>query len=175
MRNKCILLITAVLCFFLQCTLCQKIAIGLIAPNLLVIFVVSIGLMRGKKTALFVGFFVGLLMDLFYGGYLGIYSFLYMMIGYLSGLAFRIYYDNNIKVPMLLTGGCDFLYNVGVFVFTFLLRGRVQVLFFIKRIIIPEMIYTIFLTALVYKLFYYISHRLMKQDRKERDSTWLLK
>lgn len=175
MRNRFILFITLVLTFFLQCTLCRKIAVGSIAPNLLIIFVISIGLMRGRKTALLTGFFTGLLADLIYGQYLGIYAFLYMLVGYLSGYSYKIYYDNNIKVPMVLAAGGDFLYNIGVFLLMFLLQGKMQGLYYLRRIIIPEMIYTVFLTAIVYRVYYLINHRLMEAERKERDALWLLK
>lgn len=175
MKNKCILFLTAVICFFLQSTFLQKIAIGSISPNLLVIFVVSVGLMRGSKTAMSAGFFIGLLNDLCFGTVIGIHAFLYMAIGYLCGFSCKIYYDNNLKVPIVLVMVHDLLYNLGIFVFTFLLRGRVHFLFFLKRIIIPELLYTIFLTIAVYKIFYFINYRLMERNRKEGDTNWLLR
>lgn len=175
MRNKVILFLTAVVCFFLQCTVIQVIAIGSITPNLLLIFVTSVGLMRGKKTALFTGFWTGLLADIFYGRTLGVYAFLYMVIGYLSGFTCKIYYDNNIKVPMTLAAIGDLLYNMGIYIFLFLLKGNVQLGYFLRRIMIPELIYTIFFTAIVYRLFYLINHKFMQQERKEGNSTWLLK
>ena len=85
------------------------------------------------------------------------------------------YYDNNLKVPIVLVMVHDLLYNLGIFVFTFLLRGRVHFLFFLKRIIVPEMLYTIFLTIAVYKIFYFINYRLMERNRKEGDTNWLLR
>lgn len=175
MRNKCILFLTAVICFFLQTTLLQKIAIGSISPNLLVIFVVSVGLMRGSYSAMFAGFFMGLLYDLCFSSTIGFNAFLYMAIGYLSGFSCKIYYDNNIKVPLILVALNDFIYNMGIFVFTFLLRGRIHFLFFLKRIIIPELIYTIFLTVIAYKIFYFINYRFMEQNRKEGNTNWLLR
>ena len=175
MKNKVVLLITLIVCFFLQCTLVQNIAIGSIVPNLLIIFVVSMGLMRGQQTGLFTGFLVGLLADLFYGDYLGIQAFLYMIVGYFSGFAWEIYYDNNIKVPMMLAAGGDFLYNIGDFSFRSLLRANVGFTFFFRRILVPELIYTVILTAIVYRIFYLINHRFMKQKNKERESIWLLK
>ena len=175
MRNKCILFLTAVVCFFLQSTLLQKIAIGSISANLLVIFVVSVGLMRGSRTAMFTGFFIGLLNDLCFGPGVGLYAFLYMAIGYLSGYSCKIYYDNNLKVPAVLVTLNDLLYNIGIFAFTFLLRGRVHFLFFLKRIIIPELIYTVFLTIITYKIFYFINYHFMEQKRKEGNTNWLLR
>ena len=175
MRNKYILFLTAVICFFLQSTLLQKIAIGSISPNLLVIFVVFVGLMRGSKTAMFVGFFTGLLDDLCSGGIVGFDAFLYMAIGYLCGFSCKIYYDNNSKVPVILVAIYDLIYNIGIFVFTFLLRGRIHFLFFLKRIIIPELIYTMVLTIIAYKIFRFINYRFMEHNRKEGNTNWLLR
>lgn len=167
--------LTAVVCFFLQSTLLQKIAIGSISANLLVIFVVSVGLMRGSRTAMFTGFFIGLLNDLCFGPVVGLYAFLYMAIGYLCGFSCKIYYDNNSKVPVILVAIYDLIYNIGIFVFTFLLRGRIHFLFFLKRIIIPELIYTMVLTIIAYKIFRFINYRFMEYNRKEGNTNWLLR
>lgn len=182
MRNKLILCCMGIICFILQCTLIRRIAIGSVAPNLLVIFVISVGLMRGHRTAMLAGFFTGLLWDLLYGRCLGLYAFLYMTIGFLSGYACKIFYDNNTKVPMLMAAAGDLLYNLGAYCFIFLIesfsflaKSRVPFGFFAGRIMIPEVIYTVFLAAIVYKIFYWVNHRLMKPERGERDTIWLLK
>ena len=57
----------------------------------------------------------------------------------------------------------------------FLLRGRLGLFTYLYRIIIPEIVYTVFLTVIVYKLFYLINHRLMDPIRKESESIWVLK
>ena len=46
MKNKIILFITIIVCFLLQCTVMDRISIGSITPNLLLILCVSMGLMR---------------------------------------------------------------------------------------------------------------------------------
>ena len=98
-----------------------------------------------------------------------------MYAGICSGYAFRIYYDDDIKVPMLLTAVMDLLYNLAVYVLQFLLRGRIGLFTYLYRIIIPEMVYTVFLTVIVYKIFYYINKRFMTPTRKESESIWVLK
>ena len=155
MKSKIVLFFTIILSFLLQSTLLQKIAIGSITPNLLLILCVSMGLMRGRKSGLWTGFFSGLLVDLFY--------------------AFRIYYDDDIKVPMALTAIMDLFYNLAVYGLQFFLRGRLGLFTYLYRIIIPEIFYTVFLTMIVYKFFYYINHRFMSATRKERESIWVLK
>ena len=163
MKSKIVLFFTIIVCFLLQSTLLQKISIGSITPNLLLVLCVSMGLMRGRKSGLWTGFFSGLLVDLFYGSVFGFYALIYMYAGFFSGYAFRIYYDDDIKVPMVLTAIMD------------LLRGRLGIFKYLYRIIIPEIFYTVFLTMIVYKIFYYINHRFMSATRKERESIWVLK
>ena len=56
-----------IICFILQNTVFQALALASISPNLLVILTSSMGLMRGKKEGMLVGFFCGFLVDIFYG------------------------------------------------------------------------------------------------------------
>ena len=81
-------LITTVLifiCFLLQCTVFHALAFGGIVPNLLIVLTASFGFMRGEKTGLLIGFFCGLLVDIFFGNTIGFYALLYMYIGYMNG------------------------------------------------------------------------------------------
>ena len=55
------------------------------------------------------------------------------------------------------------------------LRGRVQFYYYFGRIIIPEMIYTVLMTVLLYRLLFNINKRLTELEMKERDSIWLRK
>lgn len=176
MKSKLVLLLTILVCFILQGTVLQVVAVGEITPNLLLILCVSMGLMRGKKSGLFTGFFCGLLYDLFYSPLLGFYALLYMYVGFLSGYCCKVYYDDDVKVPLLLVAGGDFLFGVAVYILQFLLRGRTDFLFYLSRIIIPEILYTLLLTAIIYRIFYKINYRFMRVKRtKERDSLWLEK
>ena len=67
---------------------------------------------RKKKKWLWTGFFCGFLVDMFYGSVFGFYALIYMYIGFLSGYAHRICYDDDIKVPVMLAGIGDLLYGL---------------------------------------------------------------
>ena len=175
MRNKLILLAMILISFFLQCTLMKGIAIGSVSPNLLVVLCVSMGLMLGKAPGLFIGFFTGLLVDLFYGYYPGVHAVIYMYLGFGSGFFYKVCYDDDIKVPMLLAVAGDFIYNFLIYIFFFLLQGNTNFFFYLRRIILPEIIYTLILTALCYRLFYHVIHRFLRIKYKESDSLWLTK
>ena len=104
MKSKIALFFMILISFLLQCTLLHVISIGSITPNLILILCISMGLMRGRKSGLWTGFFCGFLVDMFYGSVFGFYALIYMYIGFLSGYAHRICYDDDIKVPVMLAG-----------------------------------------------------------------------
>ncbi len=155
---------------FIQCSVFQIFEIASIKPNLLIIVTVAFGLMRGRKSGLLTGFFCGLCLDLFFPGTIGLQALIYMWIGYLSGFFYRIFYDDDIKTPLLMVTAADLIYGVYQYLFTFLLRGRIHFFFYLRRIIIPEMLYTIVLTILVYRLLYRLNQRLSKTDQRSIDS-----
>lgn len=175
MKSKVVLFFTIIICFLLQCTVMDLISIGSITPNLLLVLCVSMGLMRGRKSGLWTGFFSGLLVDLFYGSLFGFYALIYMYIGFFSGYAHRIYYDDDVKVPMCLAAVADLAYNLAVYGLQFLLRGRLGLGTYLYRIIVPEIFYTVILTLLVYRAFRHINYRFMSIARKESESIWVLK
>ena len=56
-----------IISFLLQGTLFRAISLGNIVPNLMIIVTASYGFMRGRKNGLLIGFFSGLLVDVFLG------------------------------------------------------------------------------------------------------------
>ena len=111
MRRKLILAVLILLAFVLQGTVFQTLSIASIVPNLLLILTVSFGFMRGKKEGMFVGFFCGLLIDIFYGSMIGFYALIYMYIGFCNGFLYKIFFDEDVKVPMVLVAGSDIAYG----------------------------------------------------------------
>ena len=158
MRRKIILAVLILLTFILQGTIFQTLSIASIAPNLLLILTVSFGFMRGKREGLIIGFFSGLLVDIFYGNMVGFYALLYMYIGFFNGFLYKVFYDEDIKVPMVLVAVSDLAYGVIVYGLQFLLRGRLDFFGYLRHIIFPEMVYTVLLTVIFYRIFYKLNH-----------------
>ncbi|MEE0418551.1 MAG: rod shape-determining protein MreD [Lachnospiraceae bacterium] len=170
MKRRIVMIILVLLCFLLQSTVMPAISIASIAPNCLLILTVSFALMRGKKEGMFVGFFGGLLIDLFFGNVLGFYTLLYTYVGYVNGFCYHIFYDDDIKMPILLIAASNLACSILTYVFQFLLRGRIDFFFYLKRIIIPEVIYTMILTMLCYRLLYKLNRKLEKAEQRSVDS-----
>ena len=78
MKSKIALFFMILISFLLQCTLLHVISIGSITPNLILILCISMGLMRGRKSGLWTGFFCGFLVDMFYGSVWFLRSDLYV-------------------------------------------------------------------------------------------------
>lgn len=151
-----------IISYVLQTTFSLTLSFGVAAPNLIMVFVCSYALLRGRKEGLIVGFFAGLLVDLFYGYYevIGINAFLYMIIGYIVGIFHEILYLQDILIPVVAVAICDFAYNFIYYIVTFLLRNKLDFMYYIKSIILPELVYTVFVAVFVYRILMVLNKKL---------------
>ena len=166
MRRKIVLAITIIVCFLLQCTVFKALSIASISPNLLIVVVASFGFMRGKKEGLFVGFFAGLLIDVMFGSIVGFYALIYMYIGYVNGFFKRIFFPDEIKLPLGLIAASDFLCNLLVYFTLFWFRGRFSFGYYLIHTILPELVYTMIVAVLLYFILLKINERLEAIERR---------
>ena len=166
MRRKIVLFIIIAVCFILQSTVFQSLALANVTPNLLIIVVSSFGFMRGRKEGLWIGFFCGLLVDIFFGFYLGGYALLYMYIGYLNGFFQKRFYPDDIKLPMILIGSSDILCNLVTYIMMFLLRSRFHFWYYLTSVIIPEFVYTMVITIFLYFILLKINQSLEEHEKR---------
>ena len=170
MKNNIIIGLMVLICFILQSTVFQTFSFGGISPNLLIILTAAFGFMRGKKCGLLVGFFSGLLVDLFFGDVLCFYALIYMYIGYGNGLFRRIFFKEDIKLPMVLITVSDLIYCMLCYLLLFLLRSKFQFSYYFIHIIIPEMVYTIVITIVLYPLILFINSMLEGKNQRSEGS-----
>lgn len=173
MKRNIVMVIVILFSFILQTTVFQTLSFGGISPNLLIIVTASYGFMFGKKYGMTVGFICGLLMDVFYGSALGFYALIYLYIGAGNGIFNNIFYQNDIKLPLVLISASDFIYSFMCYVLLFLLRGRFQFTFYLKSIILPEIVYTIFVTVFLYPCILLLNKTL--EDTEKRGDHKLVK
>lgn len=166
MRRKIVLFIIIALCFLLQTTIFQVLSFAEIGPNLLIIVVSAFGFMRGKREGMWIGFFCGLLIDIFFGFYLGGYALLYMYIGYVNGMFQKRFYPDDIKLPMILIGSSDIICNLVVYIVLFLFRSRFKFWYYLKAIIIPEFVYTMVITIFLYFILLKINQSLEEHEKR---------
>ncbi|MBO5070923.1 MAG: rod shape-determining protein MreD [Roseburia sp.] len=166
MRRKVAVSIIIIICFLLQTTLFQALAFASISPNLLIIVVSAFGFMRGKKEGLFIGFFCGLILDIFGGTVLGFYALIYMYIGYLNGFFRKLFYPEDIKLPMLLIAGSDLASNFIIYFFLFLFRNKYDIGYYFWHVMIPELVYTMVVTIFLYFVILKINQRLEAIEKR---------
>lgn len=168
MVRKIVVGILIVISYLCQTTFNREISIGNISPNLLLILVCIFALLRGKKEGLIIGFLSGILLDLFYGyaDVVGLNGLIYMYIGYLAGIFHDVIYTDDIMIPITFTAVCDLIYNFSFYFFSFALRNKLSIGTYFKSIILPELIYTVFLTVFLYKIYKLINDRLEKHEKQ---------
>ncbi len=160
MLRKFCVAILIILCFLLQSTVFRSLAFAGIVPNLLIILTASFGFMRGENEGLIIGFFSGLLCDIFFGDVLGFYALIMMYIGFLNGKFNRIFYPEDIKLPLALIVISDISYSMTCYVLLFLLQGKFNFPFYFMNVILPEAVYTILVTCILYPVILKINDRL---------------
>lgn len=166
MKRKITVAVIIIICFLLQSTLFQALSFAAISPNLLIVVVSSFGFMRGKKEGMFIGFFCGLIVDMFFGNVLGFYALIYMYIGYLNGFFRKLFFPDDINLPLILISVSDLVCNFLIYFFLFLFRGKFQLGYYLMHIMIPELVYTLLVTVILYFIILKINQRLEKAEKR---------
>lgn len=166
MKRKIITVCIIITCFILECTVFQGLTFASITPNLMIVVTSSFGFMRGKREGMMVGFISGLLIDIMFSDLIGFYTLIYTVLGYANGFFRKIFYDDDIKLPLILIAASDFLYGNIVCIFMFIMRSRFNYFYYLKNIIFPELIYTILVTLILYQLILQINKRLELEEQR---------
>lgn len=166
MLRKFIVTIFILVCFVLQCSVFGSLAFAGIIPNLMIVLTSSFGFMRGEKEGLIIGFFCGLLSDVYFGSFLGFYALLLMYIGFLNGKFSKIFYPEDIKLPMALIITSDLSYGIICYILMFMLRGRLEFSYYFTHVILPEAMYTIVITLFLYPFILKVNEKLEAHERR---------
>lgn len=153
-------------CYILQTTIFPSLALAGVVPNFLIILTTSFGLIRGSKYGMGVGVVCGLIVDFFSGSYLGIYLLIYLYMGFLSGCFKKLFYGDDLKLPLALIGANDIIYGILVYLIMFLPRKRFAFGYYLFNLIIPEAVYTILVSILVYYIILKINQWFEKDDKR---------
>lgn len=175
MRRKVISIIIIFACFLIQSTFWDIFTFTTTKPNLMLVMIVSFALMHGSRTGMWLGFVSGFLCDILYGDLFGVNALLYMYIGYLVGKMYQVFFDDDIRVALTAIGISDLAYNVIYYIIKFAFGIRYNFPAYLTHIIIPEIIFTLIIAVVFYRLFYFINRKLLEDELEEQDSPWLSK
>jgi len=152
--------------YLLQSTLFAMFSIGGICPNLLIIATASLGFLGGKRTGIYAGFFSGLLLDIAFRPIYGVNALLYMYIGFVCGSFKKVVYSKDIKLPLLLIAGSDFVYGLAFYFFYFFFRGKFEISYYFLKIILPEVVYTTIMACIIYPVIHFVMTRIELPEKK---------
>ena len=167
MKRIIINILLILIIFVLQTTLFPMLKFASIIPNLLIILVSCTGFMQGDRAGLFVGFACGLLLDLTSFDVFGFYTILYMMIGYANGLFHNFFYLKDLKIPAIMITLSDLVCCLFTYFFLFLLRSRFNFGFYFLNIILPEIVFTVLISVVIYPFLWAIEAYVFKKKNAE--------
>lgn len=162
-----VMLIGSFILYVLQTGLFSSFALAGVVPDLLLILVVSIGYTRGRTKAMICGLLCGLYIDCCYSSIMGVFPLFYIIIGNLSGFSNKIYDDDDHMTPLLITAAGEFFYNIMYFVVFYLLKGKTNLSFYIYRVMIPRVVYTVLVSIILYRIIQYANLFLLRFDKDE--------
>jgi rod shape-determining protein MreD len=155
-----------ILAFTIQSCLFPLIPFLSATPNLVLILVFSFGFTGGEGMGMACGVFAGLCLDLFYGGALGFYILFFVLVGYTSAIFNKYYYEDLITLPLVLSFFSSLAYHMYIYIFRFLIRRRFDFWYYLRELMIPEIIFTMVATLFFYRFFLYINRRMSAGDRR---------
>ena len=160
-------IIIILLAFLLQTTVFHKLALANVVPNLLLILTMCYSYMRGRTSGEVIGLVCGLMLDMMYGSVIGLYAFIFMTIGFLCGYCQKIYFTDNYILPCVLVGLSDLVYGFYYYITEFLVRGKLHFTFYFSHIILPELIYTLVISVVVFRVLNRLEKYLSTERREE--------
>ena len=157
-----ILIVIALVIYFLQENFFSWFTIGGIMPNLFIIYALFIGLFSGRNKGVIYGVIMGLLLDVAVGNKMGIYTIMLAVVGFVAGMFAKNFSKDSRITIMLMVAGTTFVFEFIVYVLNFfILNSNFEIWIFLK-ILIVEVIYNVILTIIIYPLFkkfgYYIEY-----------------
>ena len=160
MKRYLSMFLLIIVCFILQTAIFPYFQLLHTMPNLLVVLTAASGFMYGRKLGMYTGFLCGMFSDCIYGDVIGISILIFVVIGYINGMANKLYFKDDLSIPITAIALSDFLYGLLYFICFFLLRGRFSIFQYIVGVMVPEAIYTVVLGILIYKLIYWLEEKI---------------
>ena len=80
-------------------------------------------------------------------------------VGFFCGLL-----EDDIKLPIFLIAVSELVYGLGTYVIMFMMRSRFAFAYYMIRIIFPELLYTIVVTLVFYRVIYAVNRKMEDEE-----------
>ena len=157
-----VLILVALIIYYLQSNFFTWFNIAGVMPNLFVIFVLFVGLFASRTVGTIYGVAIGLFLDLLLGLQVGINAVTLGLIGFLAGVFDKNFSKDSRMTIMIMVLGSTFLAEALNYLLNYMfLSINVEIVNFIIILVI-EIIYNLILTIILYPLIqktgYYIEN-----------------
>lgn len=157
-----VLIIVAIVIYFLQENFFNFFTISGIMPNLFIIFILFIGLFTNRTVGTIYGIAIGLVLDFLVGKCIGVNAFTLGGIGLLAAVFDKNFSKNSRITIMFMVFGMTVLFEcIQYFLHYIIFNINIEIINFLKILII-EIIYNIILTIILYPIIktagYYIEN-----------------
>lgn len=142
-RNFFIIIVLIIAAFLLQYSVFIRIPAVNYAPNLMLILTFSFAYIRNKNAGMVVGFFSGLIIDIFYCEVIGYNALILLIVGYICGSLKKVYYSDSLFTQLFILSLCDLSCSLVYYFFWFILRSRFAFVHNLLYVIIPEFLFTL--------------------------------
>lgn len=130
-----------------------------VLPDIFLIYVVCIGLLEGKITAGIVGLLGGLFIDTTAGSVLGLYSFVYVVVGIMSGIKLRDFSNENVIRPAIYAAAATVISAILIMLITMISGTHVSFFYCLVRYYLPAVLYNVIIMELVFFLLRHLYNR----------------
>lgn len=151
--------------FLLECCIFPMFSFLYAIPNLLLVVTFSYGFIYGSTTGLICGIFSGFLLDTFYSMPFGLNILIFCCIGFLSGIFKRQLRSDMMIFPLVLCILGEVIYNLCLTLYRYLVYGRFDFAYTILNVFFPELIFSLLITLISYRIFLMINHRMDDIDK----------
>ena len=101
--------------------------------------------------------------------YIGCYTVLYLLLGLLFGRSQRSFYRENYILPIIFCAVATILYQTVLYLSSVVFHGEGNLLYFLFRVLLPELVYMTVVTIPLYRLLFGINEWLeLKEKYKYR-------
>lgn len=160
------LILQGLIIYFLEVNIFSYLTIAGVKPNLLVIYILCIGLFANAYVGLGMGVFFGLLLDLLFGKVVGISAILFCIIGYLGSYFDKNFSKENKITIILMVIGSTIIFELGsYFISSIVIDFDAEYLVFFKKLIL-EILYNSLLVIIFYPLIQKIGYWIDRNFKK---------
>ncbi|HEX2927827.1 MAG TPA: rod shape-determining protein MreD [Ruminiclostridium sp.] len=169
MRNKVILYAILIFIFVTaQVTFLNSFTIFGVAPNLVIILIVSVSLLEGKIDGAVVGFSAGLCLDAVIGIALGYHALVGMLLGLALGNINKRLFKENIFVMALCTFLSTYFFECGTILISYILGLKIEFYETLKTVIFPESVFNCLLGIFIFVIIILLNRKFVESEDKNR-------